>query len=258
MKNKITLLLVLIAAFANAQQKSTGLVTLSTNMSATLLLDSGTSLATLTLTGPNDRWFALQFGSFAGGMESGADLVYWNNVTLVDARHNGVGVTPTNDATNNWTITSNLNNTPSAGLRTIVATRAFNTGDVNDFTFVFANKSIDLAWARSGSASYSLANHGGTNRGVLLDRTFTLGAESFSLKDSQLYPNPNDGDFTITTKTYLTKVNVYTITGAFVKTIEVEENSENVEVNISGLESGVYLLELQNDIEKFWKKVIVN
>lgn len=42
MKNKITLLLVLIAAFANAQQKSTGLVTLSTNMSATLLLDSGT------------------------------------------------------------------------------------------------------------------------------------------------------------------------------------------------------------------------
>ena len=73
-----------------------------------------------------------------------------------------------------------------------------------------------------------------------------------------MYPNPNDGDFTITTKTYLTKVNVYTITGAFVKTIEVEENSENVEVNISGLESGVYLLELQNDIEKFWKKVIVN
>ena len=258
MKNKITLLLLLGISMLSAQQKSTGVVTLSTNMSANLTLDSGTSIATLSLTGPNDRWFALQFGSFTGGMEAGSDLVYWNNVTLVDARHVGVGSTPTTDATNNWTITSNLNNSPSAGLRTIVATRAFNTGDVNDFTFNFSDTSIDFAWARMSSATYGLAYHGGANRDVTLDRTFTLGTESFSLNDSQLYPNPSNGNFTVLAKTNLTKINVYTITGGFVKSIEVTDNAINAEINISGLETGVYLVELQNDLEKTWKKVIVN
>ena len=184
MKNKITLLLLIGVSLLSAQQKSTGVVTLSTNMVATLTLDNGTSTATLSLTGPNDRWFALQFGSFTGGMAAGSDLVYWDNVTLVDARHVGIGSTPTTDATNNWTITSNLNNSPSAGLRTIVATRAFNTGDANDFTFNFSDTSIDFAWARMSSATYGLAYHGGTNRDVSLDRTFTLGTESFSLNDS--------------------------------------------------------------------------
>jgi len=250
MKNKITLLLLLGISMLSAQQKSTGVVTLSTNMSANLTLDSGTSIATLSLTGPNDRWFALQFGSFTGGMEAGSDLV--------DARHVGVGSTPTTDATNNWTITSNLNNSPSAGLRTIVATRAFNTGDVNDFTFNFSDTSIDFAWARMSSATYGLAYHGGANRDVTLDRTFTLGTESFSLNDSQLYPNPSNGNFTIIAKTNLTKINVYTITGGFVKSIEVTDNAINAEINVSGLETGVYLVELQNDLEKTWKKVIVN
>lgn len=258
MKNKITLLLLLGISMLSAQQKSTGVVTLSTNMSANLTLDSGTSIATLSLTGPNDRWFALQFGSFTGGMEAGSDLVYWNNVTLVDARHVGVGSTPTTDATNNWTITSNLNNSPSAGLRTMVATRAFNTGDVNDFTFNFSDTSIDFAWARMSSATYGLAYHGGANRDVTLDRTFTLGTESFSLNDSQLYPNPSNGNFTILAKTNLTKINVYTITGGFVKSIEVTDNAIDAEINVSGLETGVYLVELQNDLEKTWKKVIVN
>jgi len=258
MKKNITFLILLGFSFMVAQQKSTGLLDLSTNVKANLTLDNGTSLATLSLTGPNDRWFALQFGSFTGGMQAGSDLVYWNNVTLADARHNGVGVPPTDDVTNNWTITSNNNNSPSDGLRTIVATRPFVTGDANDYTFNFANTSIDLAWARHGSASFVLDYHGAANRDVFLDATFTLGTESFSLKDSQLYPNPSNGDFTIATKTYLTKINVYSHTGVFVKTIEVTDFEENVLVNITGLQTGVYLLELQNETDKSWKKVIVN
>lgn len=259
MKNKITFLLLLGISFLFAQEKTTGFVDLSTNVKAILTLNSGTSTATLTLSGPNDRWFALQFGSFSGGMEAGSDLVYWNNTTLVDARHNGVGSTPTVDATNNWTVSSNTNNSPSAGMRTIVATRAFNTGDANDFTFVYSNTTIDLAWARSNTAVYSLAYHGGANRGVFLDTPLTsLGAESFTLKDAQLYPNPSNGNFTIETKTYLTKINVYSHTGAFVRTIAVNSFDENVSIEVKGLQTGIYLLELLNDSDKSWKKVIVN
>jgi hypothetical protein len=52
-------------------------------------------------------------------------------------------------------------------------------------------------------------------------------------------------------------VNVYNQTGAFVKTIKVSNDSKDIEVTISGLSSGVYFLELQNDSEKSWKKIIV-
>lgn len=257
MKLKITILLNLLCLGVFAQQKSTGLINLSSNMTARLTLDNGTSSVTLSLSGPNDRWFSLQFGSFSGGMEAGSDLVYWNGTTLVDAVHVGFGVAPTSDTTNNWVLVSNTNNTPSSGLRTLVYSRPFNTGDSNDYTFNYANTNIDLAWASHGSASFSLAYHG-NNRGVLLNTATTLGIDKFSLDSAQVYPNPTDGDFTVKTTTSLTKVSIYTLTGVFVKSIEVENAADNAEVNITGLQSGVYLIELQNDTEKSWKKIIVN
>ena len=50
---------------------------------------------------------------------------------------------------------------------------------------------------------------------------------------------------------------MYSQVGALVKTIEVNDASDAVEVNVSGLQTGVYLLELVNATEKSWKKVIV-
>lgn len=258
MKNKITLLLIFGASLLNAQQKSTGNVALGTNMIANLSLNDATSIATLTLSGPNDRWFALQFGSFTSGMEAGSDLVYWNGSTLIDARHVGLGLTPAIDAVNNWTLVTNTNNSPATGQRTIVYTRPFVTGDANDYAFDFTDPTIDLALAKHQSASFSLAYHGTGNRIVVPDNAFpVLTAEDFSLKAATLFPNPSTGNFTISTKTYLTSIDVYTINGAFVKTFKVDEASENVEFTISGLPVGVYLLELKNDTDKTWKKVII-
>jgi hypothetical protein len=258
MKKKITLLFVFVATLLSAQQKSTGVVTLGVDMTAELSLDNGTSLATVTISGPNDRWFAMQFGSFLTGMQAGSDLVYWNGTILVDARHNGIGSTPTNDATNNWTLVTNTNNLPAIGQRTLVYTRPFITGDANDFTFNFSDTEIDLALAKHQINDFVLAYHGGGNRDVLLDTAFSvLGLEDFSLKASTVFPNPSTGNFTISTKTFLDTINVYNINGAVVKTIKVEDTSENVEFNISGLPVGVYFLELKNDTEKTWKKVII-
>ena len=151
---KITLLAILIISSASfAQQKSTGNVALTTNMTVNLTLNNTTSKATLTLTGPSDRWFALQFGSFAvgDGMAAGEDLVYANATTIVDASHNGVGSAPSTDAAQNWTVTSN---TVTSGIRTIIAERNLSTGDANDYTFNYANSSIDFVWARRSSAGY--------------------------------------------------------------------------------------------------------
>ncbi len=254
-------ILMLTFLSTQAQTKSTGVVTLPVSgMTVKLDLNSATSIATLTLTGPFDRWFALQFGSFAtgDGMVAGQDVVYYNGTTLIDAVHNGVGIAPSTD-TNNWTVTSN---TTASSTRTIVATRAFNTGSPsNDYAFVYANTSIDFACAKMGTADYTLAYHGAGNRGYAIDTPLStvLGVEDFSLNTSVIYPNPSSkGNFKIQSKTPLNKVTIYTLTGALVKTIEIVKNEENVDVNVADLKAGIYLIELQNDTDKSWKKVIVN
>ncbi len=256
MKKKITLLFILISGLASAQLKSTGTIALGTNMSANMTLNNAISLVTLTLVGPNDRWFAVQFGSFTGGMEAGSDVVYWNGTTLVDAVHVGVGSSPSSD-TNNWTLVTNTNNTPATGQRTLVYTRPFSTADSNDYIFNFADNTLDLALAKHQSPSFSMANHGTSNRAVSLDISLVLGLDDFSLNASTVYPNPSNGNFTITTKTFLKSVDVYNINGALIKSYKVDNTSENVEFNITDLPSGVYLLELKNDTDKTWKKVII-
>ena len=256
---KITLIVLLMtSAIGFSQQKTTGDVTLSTNMTVNLTLDNTTQKATLVFTGPSDRWFALQFGAFAvgDGMAAGKDFVYANGTTLIDGNMVDVGVTPNTDAIQNWTVTSN---TITSGIRTLTAQRNLSTGDVNDYTFNYANSTIDFAWARRGNAGYTLNNHGATNRNYVLSVPLspTMMVEDFSLKTSSIYPNPSNGSFSIETKTSLDKINVYSQTGAFIKTIEINYQSNKVDVNLKNLQKGIYLIELQNKTEKTWKKVII-
>jgi len=253
---KITLLFItLLATTCFAQQKSTGTVTFFTGLTANLLLNNTTSTATLTINGPSDRWFAVTIGNFSipGAMAAGNDIVYYNGTTLIDANHNGQGTQPIIDAVNNWTVTGN---TVDAGVRTLTATRPF-VAEATDYTFNFTNTSVSLAGAHADSAiSNTLQYHGG-NRANLGSVPFTLGVDDFSLQSSQIYPNPSKGDFLVKANTNLDTITIYTQTGAFVKKIQVNDASEAVEVNVKGLQSGVYLIELVNDTEKSWKKIIV-
>ncbi len=251
MKNKITLLFVFVVTFLNAQQKTTGQLNFVPGLTAELNLNNNTSIVTLVISGPADRWFGFKLGSFTTAMSTGVDGVYYNGTGLTD----GNGGTLTTDATQNWTLVSN---NVIGSTRTITATRPFNTGDVNDFTINFANTDIDVAAAHGDSSNdYTIAYHG-VNKSKFLDAPLsTLGIEDFSLKASTLYPNPSTGNFTIVTKTVLNTIDVYNIYGVFIKTIRVDNTSENVEFTISELPVGVYLLELKNETEKTWKKVII-
>jgi len=249
---KITLLL-LLPLLSFSQSKITDPVTVS-GATATILLNNNTQVATLTLVGPSDRWLACQFGAFQGGMESGADVVYFNGTTLVDAKHNGIGQAPTADTQNDWTISSN---TVSVGVRTIVATRAFNSTDASDFDFDYFADSIGIAVARGNSPSFSLAYHGASNRIVNTSVGFTtLGVENVSLEAASIYPNPSNGVFSILSQSKIEHVSIYTVTGNFVKTIK--SNTEKLfEINVEGLSTGVYLIEIVGVNQKSWKKVIV-
>ncbi|WP_298303218.1 T9SS type A sorting domain-containing protein [Flavobacterium sp.] len=254
---KITILLfALVCVKGFSQSKTTGVINLTSNMTANFTLNNTTSKVTLVLTGPSDRWFALGLDVVQFFNMSSGDVVVYTT-SLNDRNYVGT-VAPAIDASQDWTTMSNNVNT-TTGIRTLTLERALTNSDTNDFQLPYAStNSINVAWARSSFASTSLANHGGANRGFATGTFTTLGTEDFSLNATSIFPNPSSGEFSIKTKTNLSKVNVYSQTGALVKTIEVADDSNEVELKVSGLQSGVYFLELQNDSEKSWKKVIIN
>ena len=173
MKKNNLLIIFLACTFATfAQTYTTGTVSLSTTagLAMSVKIDVGTNV-TLTLGGPADRWFAVGFN--ASSMAVGTDVVGVHSsgtLTNFDASLSGYAA-PVTDAQQNWTISSNQVN---AGVRTIIATRALNTGDAADYVFTAGPGSLSLIWARGATpSSYLYAYHGSSNRGIT-NVTFSL------------------------------------------------------------------------------------
>jgi len=115
----------------------------------------------------------------------------------------------------------------------------------NTITF---NKSVTLVLART-------ENLGGNSVGI--------NQQSF-LEEAQikLMPNPTNGNSTIeftTKKDQQVVVNVYSITGAFIKNVTNTRLNEGTnKVNIDNLNSGIYLIQLSIDNKDSFLKLVVN
>lgn len=249
---KLNFLFLILPLAGLAQTKGTNPISVQ-NLNAGLVLDNNTQTVTLTMVGPSDRWIAIQYGQFSGGMEEGADVAYYNGTTLVDARHNGIGVAPTADTENNWTVTQN---TVSGGFRTLVATRPFDSPDATDYDFNYSDNTIGIALARGNSANFNLAYHGGTNRLVNTALGFTnLGVSVAEKKNAEIYPNPSRGNFTVKAAFEISEVSVYNLSGAKITSVKPSNPSDLIEV--SGLASGVYMVELKSNNQTVWEKLMV-
>ena len=257
---KITLLLTTIMSFAAfAQSKTTGTLSLSNSIpiTANFTLNNDTSQVILVLTGPSDRWFGLGIGvQSVFGMGAGDVVVFTTTTTpnLTDRNFQGTGNPPQD--IQDWTTVSN---TVSSGVRTLTLVRALTNTDPNDFQMPYATtNSINFGGVRASSVSMNVGAHGGSaSAGYVTNATFTtLGVEDFSLNAAQVFPNPSNGNFVISSKVNLQDVAVYSQTGALISTIKANDSTTN-EINLSGLAKGVYLLELKNETDKSWKKIII-
>lgn len=258
---KITLLLTTIMSFAAfAQSKTTGTLSLSNNIpiTANFTLNNDTSQVILVLTGPSDRWFGLGLGIVQGfGMSDGDVVIFTTSTTpnLTDRNFAGTGNPPQD--VQDWTTVSN---SVIGSIRTLTLVRALTNTDPNDLQLPYATtNSINFGGARASSANMNIGSHGGSaSAGYVTNATFTtLGVEDFSLNAAQVFPNPSNGNFTIQTKTSLEQIKIYTQTGSFVKSIKVDIVDDTYEVNVLGLSTGIYLMELVNGNEKSWKKIII-
>ncbi len=248
-KNLLLCLSLAIGSFSYAQF-STGIVNL-TGSTRTIQINTNTTTVTMTLTGDSTHWLGVGFNGSTMALVT--DMFIWNATANRDYVAPGGHFMPIADASGSqsWTIVSD---TVVGTTRTVVATRPLVSS--GDYTFLNDNSSISIIFAEGSTTT--LGNHGtNPHSAQTLTRT-QLGNEKFSLESASVYPNPSNGNFTIKTNSTLSKINVYTQTGAFVKTIEVSNDSKDIDVSINGLSSGVYLLELQNNVEKSWKKVVIN
>ncbi|PWK17905.1 T9SS type A sorting domain-containing protein [Xanthomarina spongicola] len=195
---KITLsfigIFTLITSLTFSQTYSTGVIELLNdgNNLYTAQIEVTTSLVTLTLSGPDNKYLGLGFDAMS--MTAGKDVVIWLNdgtFKLTDRSFLGVGAEPALDVEQDWTI---ISNTSSGGQRNVVATRLPDTGNSDDFVFSTSASSIDLVWSFEDTSSYTLGWHGILNRGMTRE-SFTLSAPSLTKTDFKIYPNPG--------KTYL-------------------------------------------------------
>lgn len=245
---KITFLILFFAlTFSNAQTWSTGVITFNSNYSAQV--DVTSTMVTLTLNGPDDRWLGMGFGVTC--MTSGNDdVVIFDGTNLTDRNFVGIGVQPAADFSQDWTI---ISNTTSAGTRTLIATRDRDTGDSNDFVFPAAAGGINFAWAYRGSPGFSITSHSG-NRG---SASATLGINDFQIPfNFKISPNPVTTEFKVDLPDTIESANieVFDVLGKQISQGII--TSFNSVVEVSNWHSGTYLVRVYSGEYSQTKRII--
>ena len=215
-------------------------------------IDVTSTLVTLTQTMPSDRWYSLAFNN--NSMSSGDIVAFINTANISDRQLGGFGV-PAADAVQSWTTTSN---TVAGTVRTVVSTRALNTGEAGDYVFSAAAGSINLACSRSASASFGLASHGGSANAVTTAAYgLTLANDSFNIESFKLYPNPAKGFTNIELPTNVDSgsVKIYDALGRVVKNLQITATQN--EITTSDLNSGTYMVVLRTDYGNATKSLVV-
>ncbi|MFY0629366.1 MAG: T9SS type A sorting domain-containing protein [Flavobacteriaceae bacterium] len=232
MKRILLSLFLITSITVFSQEFTTGNINFSGNLSGQIDISGTTNMTTLTLSGPSNVWFAVGFGG--SNMSSGADIFRTDGSTIEDARTTGRFMPP-NDAQQDWSLVSN---SVSGSTRTIVATRANNTGDGNDFIFNPAGGAISMIWAVGPNTNTSSIH---ASRGAMA-AAVTLGVRERELLSFNMFPNPASEEVNIQlpTGTPEAKVSVFDYVGRLVSSQTV--TTSNPKVDVTDLSSGMYLI----------------
>lgn len=88
-----------------------------------------------------------------------------------------------------------------------------------------------------------------------------LGVEDFTLlKDITIAPNPSNGIFTIgkNNMTPINKIRVFDINAKLIQEINPDYKNESNSIDLTGLNRGLYFMEISNDNDQVVKKIVIN
>jgi len=245
---KTLLILFLITSFSLfAQSFSTGTQTLSSELTANINIDNDTGTTTLTLAGPSNKWFGIGFGN---SNMNGTDILMTNgSSTLRDAYSTSNGL-PQAEASQDWTLEVN---SVVNGTRTIVASRANNTGDSNDYVFNASAGSLTVIWAIGSSTEYAYHSiRGATALSV------SLGISENNLLSFEMYPNPVSDvlNIQLPTSTEKAEVSVFDYTGRLVSSKTISSN--DTAIDVQKISKGIYMIRVAANnkigVQRFIKK----
>ena len=248
---KITFMIcLLITSFGFAQNVSTGLVTLTTGFTVQFDVNGSSNTDTMTMVGPADKWLGVALNVNSGNAmgSGGEDVIIYSGSSLSDRNFTGSTNAPNIDASQDWTESSN---SVTNNVRTIVATRALNTGDSNDYVFT-TTSGTDLPMLWAIGSSLNLGYHAA--RGA---EPSTLGTETLVLTpEFEVYPNPVDLELNVQFPVSIQKANIslYSVLGTLVYQAEMDQ--WNSKINTSEWSSGVFIMNISSGDFSQTKRII--
>ena len=249
MKKTLLILFLITSSSLFAQSFSTGTQTLSSGLTANINIDNDTGTTTLTLAGPSNKWFGIGFGN---SNMNGTDIFMTNGSSIRDAysTSNGQPQADSSPESGDWTLVSN---TVSSGTRTIVATRANDTGNSNDYTFSASAGSLTVIWAIGSSTEYAYHSvRGATALSV------SLGISENNLLSFEMYPNPVSDvlNIQLPTSTEKAEVSVFDYTGRLVSSKTISSN--DTAIDVQKISKGIYMIRVAANnkigVQRFIKK----
>jgi len=240
-----------------AQNYSTGVVNLS---NGSVQLDVDASGVTMTLVGFDDGYLGLGFDTTS--MTPGKDVTIFDGIDLTDRTFNGVGSEPILDTSQDWSLVSAIS---TGGQVTVIATRALDTGEANDYVFSLSPITMNLVFSygpidtnplpfetsNGGSPVYHTRGRGS----VSID--FTLSTDDFNVGlDFSLSPNPAKDKFVVSLPNTVenAKLEVFNVLGKRVLAKEISDIDSSV--NVSNWNSGIYLVRVSNGETSQTKRLV--
>ena len=250
MKKTLLILFLITSSSLFAQSFSTGTQTLTSGLTANINIDNDTGTTTLTLAGPSNKWFGIGFGN---SNMNGTDIFMTNGSSIRDAysTSNGQPQADSSPESGDWTLVSN---TVSSSTRTIVATRANDTGNSNDHTFSASAGSLTVIWAIGASSQYS---SGHSNRSATT-LSVSLGISENKLLSFEMYPNPVSDvlNIQLPTGTEKAEVGVFDYTGRLVSSKTISSN--DTAIDVQKISKGIYMIRVATNtkigVQRFIKK----
>lgn len=217
-------------------QFNTGTVSLPTAQMTVKFAVDATNV-TMTLTGDSSSMLGIGFGEIGGGMTDGYDGYIYNSSVNRDYTFNGVGITPSADASQNW---SQISNTVSGTTRTIVAMRTL-AGGAEDFAFTNLAGPLAIFYSRRDGTT-SLGYHGSLRDYAALTFVPSLATDENSLKNQiSVFPNPTKDFVNFANSEKIKSLKVYDSNGKLV----LSPKSVMDKIDISKLTQGFYFIEFE-------------